>query len=33
MQIKKQISITGRTHWIYLWDFRSCCSSRLHKIS
>jgi len=35
IQIKKQISITGRRIWdyIFLWYFRSRCSPRLHKIS
>ena len=35
IQIEKQLSITGRTYWDYTFmgDFRSHCSSRLHKIS
>ena len=35
IQIEKQLSITGRSHWDYTFmgDFRSHCSSRLHKSS
>jgi len=35
IQILKRISLRGRRYWdyIFLWDFRSRCSSRLHKIS